>query len=172
MPEYRIIDGFPNYRAGDDGSVWTRLLQKRGGGIGDWKQLKPVKRRGYLRVGLRKEIGGKLCWRAVHHLVLEAFVGPRPDGMEGLHAPNPDRTDNRLENLRWGTSAENTADQFKAGTRAIGDKSPAAKLREADIPEVRRLIAERVSRREIGRRFGVSHAVINAVAKGTTWKHV
>lgn len=53
-------------------------------------------------------------FRAVHALVLEAFVGPRPAGMHGLHwndVPN----DNRLENLRWGTPSENKYDEVRNG---------------------------------------------------------
>lgn len=42
----------------------------------------------------------------VHVLVLEAFVGPRPDGHEPDHI-NFDRHDNRVENLRWVTVSEN-----------------------------------------------------------------
>src|SRR5262245_15574121 len=40
--------------------------------------------------------------RSVHHLVLEAFVGPRPSGMEARHL-NDDPSDNRLVNLAYGT---------------------------------------------------------------------
>lgn len=42
----------------------------------------------------------------VHRLVLETFVGKCPPGMQGDHI-NRNRTDNRLENLRWVTPAEN-----------------------------------------------------------------
>ena len=51
----------------------------------------------------------------VHRLVLEAFVGPCPDGMEACHWNDvPD--DNRLENLRWDTRAANIADSVRNGT--------------------------------------------------------
>lgn len=42
----------------------------------------------------------------VHHAVLEAWVGPRPEGMECDHI-NGDSLDNRLENLEWVTHQEN-----------------------------------------------------------------
>ena len=51
----------------------------------------------------------------VHRLVLETFVGPCPDGMECLHI-NGDPGDNRVENLRWGTHAENMQDSLAHGT--------------------------------------------------------
>ncbi len=53
--------------------------------------------------------------RYVHQLVLEAFVGPCPSGLECRHLDgNPDN--NQLENLRWGTRLENMADKKLHGT--------------------------------------------------------
>lgn len=42
----------------------------------------------------------------VHRLVLETFVGQCPEGMECDHV-NRDRSDNRLQNLRWVPHKEN-----------------------------------------------------------------
>lgn len=51
----------------------------------------------------------------VHHLVLLAFVGPRPDGMEGCHwDDNP--ANNHLANLRWDTRSANVRDSVRNGT--------------------------------------------------------
>lgn len=47
-------------------------------------------------------------------LVLTAFVGPRPDGMECCHW-NDDATDNRVENLRWDTRSANALDRVRNG---------------------------------------------------------
>jgi hypothetical protein len=41
-------------------------------------------------------------------MVLFAFVGPCPEGMECCHE-NDVRDDNRIENLRWDTHANNLA---------------------------------------------------------------
>lgn len=51
----------------------------------------------------------------VHRLVLEAFVGPEPGGMEGCHCDG-DPANNRLENLRWDTPSGNTLDSVRHGT--------------------------------------------------------
>lgn len=53
---------------------------------------------------------------AVHRLVLEAFVGPCPEGMEGCHS-NGVRDDNRLANLRWDSRKGNVADMLQHGTQ-------------------------------------------------------
>ena len=69
---------------------------------------------GYLFLNLSK--GGKKKRWSVHTLVLTAFVGPRPDGMECLHRDG-DPSNNRVENLRWGTAQENAADMLRHGTQ-------------------------------------------------------
>lgn len=54
----------------------------------------------------------------VHRLVLSAFVGPCPEGMEVLHYDD-DPSNNRLENLRYGTRTENIYDAFRNGNRKL-----------------------------------------------------
>jgi hypothetical protein len=68
------------------------------------------KRPAAMMVGL--SIDGRLISRYVHHLVLEAFVGLRPQGTEACHWDG-DAANNKLENLRWGTSVENKADAIR-----------------------------------------------------------
>ena len=64
----------------------------------------------YLQAALYGDEGR--CHEYVHRLVLETFVGPRPDGMEARHL-NGDCQDNRVENLIWGTPLENGADKIR-----------------------------------------------------------
>jgi len=50
--------------------------------------------------------------RTVHSLVLDAFVGPCPPGMEARHADdNP--TNNDIGNLSWGTRGDNSRDSIR-----------------------------------------------------------
>lgn len=77
--------------------------------------------------------------RQVHQLVLEAFVGPKPPGMEGCHYDgNPQN--NRIENLRWDTRAGNLADAIRHGTfHNLGlwrRNHMAALQKQAMVPEV------------------------------------
>ena len=59
--------------------------------------------------------GGKHAETLVHRLVLMAFAGDPPEGTECRHL-NGIRTDNRIENLAWGTHSENSVDQVRHGT--------------------------------------------------------
>lgn len=87
--------------------------------------------------------------RAVHTLVLEAFHGPRPEGLEGRHL-NGDSHDNRSENLKWGTHEENMQDRIAHGTNPNTGKSLCKRgheLREPNLvvgrkkPEHRRCLS-------------------------------
>ncbi|MFI8590108.1 NUMOD4 motif-containing HNH endonuclease [Dietzia maris] len=66
---------------------------------------------GHLYVHL---MAGGDCTRQVHRLVMAAFAGPCPEGMEVRHL-NGDPTDNRLTNLAYGTRSENARDQVAHG---------------------------------------------------------
>lgn len=76
--------------------------------------LAPVRKDcGHLKVTLCA--GERRQESLVHHLVLAAFAGPRPDGLECLHGNDvPD--DNRLSNIRWGTRSENQQDRVRSGS--------------------------------------------------------
>ena len=76
--------------------------------------LKPYKHPdGYLSVWLCKNRKQKK--RFIHNLVMEAFIGEAPAGMQACHW-NDDKEDNRLENLRWGTPTENMLDSVRNGS--------------------------------------------------------
>lgn len=83
---------------------------------------------------------------ALHVAVLEAFVGPCPEGHEAAHK-NGDKHDNRLENLRWATHAENIAEKTRHGTcssrtRAnLTDEESAEIVRRRDAGESRSRVA-------------------------------
>lgn len=78
--------------------------------------------KGEARAGQRGYRVVKICapdgsrrMRYIHDLVLEAFVGPRPRGLYGLHWDD-DVDNNTLPNLRWGTQRENMEDAKRNGS--------------------------------------------------------
>lgn len=84
------------------------------------KELRPRWSGRHLSVGLRRD---KIEHRRyIHHLVLETFVCPRPEGMYGLHLDD-DPTNNDLSNLRWGTASENMHDRVRNGTHHQASKT-------------------------------------------------
>ena len=119
-------------------------------------------------------IGGKnVKMKLAHRLVLEAFVGPCPEGMQGCHNDgNPEN--NCLENLRWDTISNNMADKKKHGTNnvAIGENQPSAKLKNLEAQEVRRLVKYGVKQRLVAKMFKISPQTVNQIKNGTSYKYV
>jgi len=115
VTELRTIPGFPDYAVTRDGRVWSKpRLDSRGERCGD-RWLKPeVSGKGCLQV--RLFLSGKRQSRMISRLVLEAWVGPHPDGMECRHLDG-DPTNNNLSNLKWGTRSETMRDSIQHGTR-------------------------------------------------------
>lgn len=125
---WRTIPGYPNYEVSSSGKVRSldhvcnrgrthvgRLLTAR---------LQPS---GHVTVavyhdGARRNVG-------IHTLVLEAFIGPRPEGMEACHW-NDIPNDNRLENLRWATRSENCRDSVRNGSHHMARKTHCPKGHE------------------------------------------
>jgi hypothetical protein len=71
-------------------------------------------------VGLNRE--GKEQKRYVHSLVAEAFIGPRPPGLEVCHGDGIP-TNNRPENLRYGSHGSNLLDRVRHGTHHQSNKT-------------------------------------------------
>lgn len=125
--------------------------------------------RGYPVVGLWT--GNVRNLRLVHHLVLEAFVGPRPPNHEARHFPDATRTNVRLANLAWGTRAENEADKRAQGSVPIGERHGQAKLSLTKLAYARREIGRGRSQRQVAVELGVNQGTLSHALAGKTWRH-
>ena len=120
---------------------------------------------GYKRVLLyTPKARGKRRYLLVHRLVLEAFTGSCPRGLETRHL-NGDRADNRLINLRYGTPKENAADRLFHG----GYPRVARKLSPEDVRSIRGMLKKGVYQRDIAVKFSVDQCAISAIKIGKSW---
>lgn len=59
----------------------------------------------------------------VHHLMAEAFIGPRPEGLQVLHKDDCG-FNNRIDNLRYGDFEENMLDRHVANVAGTLSEAP------------------------------------------------
>lgn len=180
MPEFdaavvfRPVVGFPGYVVGSDGSIWScwkKTGRKGGRDMGSvWTRLDSRTSRGYVRVAMKSESGIRRSMY-VHQLVLVAFIGPCPDGMEACHgAGGPG--DNCLSNLRWDTHSANTWDAIYAGVFRVGSRKRDAKLTETVIPRILQLLQNGWTQKAIATMYGVDRSQISRIKNGKRWKHI
>jgi hypothetical protein len=150
------IPGHPDYLACRLGAIFSA---KTGRPI----PLNPWMSGKYLQVSMHHD-GNRYVSR-VHQLILETYVGPRPDGMECRHL-NSVTTDNRLSNLAWGTTSENGEDRKRAGSLR-GINHPGVRLTEDDIRAIRTMTT-----RQAVERYGISRGYACEIRRRVTWRHV
>jgi hypothetical protein len=176
----RPVPGYPGYFATISGHIFTTGLGGSGLGYAHPYPLVPRRRKkdkGYLSVNLTVRCGGKAKVKNVpaHRLVCLAFHGMPPKGRNQARHLNGIPHDNRACNLAWGSNRENYEDSVRHGTALglrKGQRHPASKLGDKDVPFVRGYHARGHSLRAIASHFGVTKECIRAVVSGETWRHV
>jgi hypothetical protein len=112
--------------------------------------LKPgLSSNGYLSVCVNRKS------RLIQHLVAEAFIGRKPEGFLVLHN-NGNRTDNRAENIRYGSPSENNLDITRHGRRKLSTES---------IREIRALHEIGVPKLKLAEKFAVTRRQISNVVR-------
>ncbi len=169
--EYREVQGTDGaYRVGTDGTVWTR---KNGayGLLPTWRPMRLMTNAsGHLLLEL--SYNGKRKMRLVHRLVLEAFVGLCPLGMESRHL-NGNPKDNRLSNIKWDTRSENTKDRTRLNTGGdYGDRHHNAVLTAAIVLELRRRVAAGETCSQLARELGIRSNTIYLAVSGRSWSYL
>ena len=168
MPDeiWKDVPSCPGYRVSSLGRVCTedRMIVGRDGRseLHRGKVLKQQRmKNGYMDVYVCD--GKRRKHRTVHSLVAEAFLGEKPKGHDVMHI-NGDRSDNRVENLAYGSRAENLH-----ATYSYGGKQASGKLSLEDVDEIRFLLSRFYNCVEIAREFGVHPSTIYHIRDGKSF---
>lgn len=143
---------------------------------------------------------GKQQRKYLHHVVAEAFIGPRPDKHVVNHIDG-DKQNNCASNLEYVTRKGNAAHAIaliprkKGPTKpkppkkglargerhwtaqsperiARGSRIPHCKITEAIVREIRRRVYKGEVQRVIAQEIGLSVAQISRIVRGKRWSHV
>lgn len=168
--ERRPVAGYEGlYEVDTSGRVWSLPRLDRMGRPKGGHQRKPfVRGDGYSAVTL--SLRGKKSTFTIHRLVLETFVGPRPEGGVARHLDG-DPGNNDVGNLKWGTQSENMADAERHGTVARGMRLPQSKLTKHHVLAIR-TAPPSMTITELADAFGVSWACVQKVQQRRSWAWV
>lgn len=103
----------------------------------------------------------------IHGLVLAAFIGPRPQGMECCHNDGNCKN-NALYNLRWDTHASNLADKITHGTYQYGEKNSSCKLTATQVTNIK---TDTRAQPIIAREYSVSQSTVSRIKSGKRRSH-
>jgi hypothetical protein len=130
-----------------------------------------IKKNGYLTVMLCKNAIQKRFH--VHRLIAQTFI-PNPENNPEVNHKNGIKTDNRVQNLEWNTSAENRKHAKDNNLMKKGEKHSSSKLTEKNILAIRRLykINPNFHKTNIAKKLGVRDTTIHKIIKNQRWKHL
>jgi len=123
---------------------------------------------GYLKVILVNDLGKRKDKR-VHVLVAETFLDNQDNYPIVLHNDGS-KNNNHVDNLRWGTYKENSADMNKHGTKVQGEKVNTNKLTEKQVREI--LVVDNETVKNLANQYGVTIGTIYHIRKKHTWKFI
>jgi hypothetical protein len=167
--EWRDIPSAPGYAASSNGEI------RRNVGTHSKKFGKAMVVRannaGYLYVNI--SIGGVIKSRYVHHLVAEAFHGPRPEDFIVGHGDD-NKLNNRKDNLSYITPRENNLRAVAAGLLRPrrGEAHAYAKLTDDDVRQIRARVEAGEPQAALAREFNVASSAIWQIISGRSWRHV
>ena len=161
--QWKPIKDFPGYEISDLGRIRS-YHKRRGGGwyISDTPQriLKGNMGR-YPSVSIRNADGVIRSMR-IHQLVLSAFIGPCPNGLEVCHNDG-DSQNNALSNLRYDTHESNMNDTLKHAVWGID---------EQDVIDIRHRRAKGETYKSIAADYSVTRTTIRSICSGNVHQHI
>lgn len=151
----------------DDGRVWSTTTNKF---IGKNNPL------GYRIISVVDPETGKYKNLRVSRIMLEVFIRPPEEGEWARHWDDNPRN-NKLENLLWGTSQDNSDDCSRNGHRPLGEKKPTSVLTEKEVKRIAKVYKgepyKTFAKSYIEERgLNVEVLTIVRVLRGGNWTHV
>jgi hypothetical protein len=180
MTIFHDVPGFEDYyQITDDGRIRTKPRYANSPICGGERLIPPR----WVNVHLVKGypaftafVRGKKHTVYIHRVMAMLFV-PNPHGKPNINHKDGNKANFASWNLEWCTHAENMRHAFDTGLATApasgpGEASPAAKLNDVKVAEIKRRLRAGERAIALAREYGVVKGTIGGIARGETWKHI
>lgn len=108
--------------------------------------------------------------KQIHRLMGTLFLD-NPDNLPIVNHKNGDKSDNRLSNLEWVTTSENTKHAFDHGLAnpPDGEKNGKSKLSRNEVKRIRK--SDKTGK-DLAKKYGVSQGMISLIRNNENWTHL
>jgi hypothetical protein len=158
--EIRPVPGYDDLYATSEGRIIGLRCKDSKNQVWRWEVFqqyrKPSHNEFYWQVILR----GRR--RYVHHFIALAFIGPKPDSVDVCRHLNDVKTDNRPNNLAYGTFGDNSRDAFRNARNGVLRSFTAGQVRDI----IHRWTHRMATKRQLADEHGCSPAMVDRITRG------
>ncbi len=165
---WKPISDFPGYEVSDLGNIRSYKVPGSSKPHPTPHLLKPRPNKYDNRLWVSLSRNGQSHSLSVHRLVLTAFVGICPPGMECCHYDG-NCHNNTLTNLRWATHSDNAIDNVRLGV-CTGDNSSQSKITSSTAQYIREQYQNGVPVSQLLNEVPINKRNIYAVIYGESWQ--
>lgn len=162
--KFKTLEDYPGYFFGEMGNI----LSTRKNRIFLIKTN--LNKYGYVTCGLTDK-NKKLKNLTVHRLIAKSWLPNDKNYPVVLHL-NDIKSDNRVENLRWGSHKENTRMAMDKGLMNYGESVNTCKLSEKEVLEIYNLYEDGHTRPQLAIKYKVTWGTIDRIVKKKGWKNI
>lgn len=169
------IPNYPGYHITKDGRAFCRKLRgSTKGTMGDWYEMRYRINHGYKHISVWKDAKRKVF--KVHRLVAMVYL-LNPDNKSLVCHKNNIKTDNRVENLYWGTYYDNNVQAIQDGLgnrrkgkechfyNKVGELGYGSLVSDRVRSEILKLSEKGLSQRYIANKYGISQGGVSRILK-------
>lgn len=167
-----VVEGwldFPHYAITRDGKLWSVSRNTTKGG---WREAS-INSQGYYSYRLCNHNGAFNIKRSI--VIKLVWHGPPSQELINtgkrmlVRHLNDVRSDDRLENLEWGTGKDNAVDRKRNGHNQEGEKHCRATRSSEEVVDIREALYSGKSRTEVMEEFNVNMRLVQNIATDKTW---